>query len=211
MLYEFDHQQLATFTQSSTATAEVSDEDLMARLQARDESALSLLMKRHRVLLRFAISRILREADTDDALQDVFVDLWNRADQFDATKGKVLGWMITMARRRAIDRVRRRQSYDRAEERLRLQTECEPAQFQRGADDEAGDSDRARTLRDILATLPEAQRQALQLAYFHGLSQREIAASTHTPLGTIKTRLELGVRKVRAAVLALGQEEWSLA
>jgi RNA polymerase sigma-70 factor (ECF subfamily) len=211
MLYEYDHQQLNTAVSPAAAPAP-SDESLIDRIQARDEAALSVLMNRHKALLRTVISRVVHtDADVDDTLQDVFIELWNRSHLFDATKGKILGWIITMARRRAIDRIRRRQAYDRAEERMRLQSAPMASDIEEhSADAGACDSDRAALLRKVLATLPEAQRQALELAYYHGLSQREISARTGIPLGTIKTRLELGVRKVRAAILQLGgARDWS--
>ena len=121
--------------------------------------------------------------------------------------------MVTLARRRAIDKVRRRQAYARAEERLRLETETQPeAARHRGVEDEVTAGDTAEIFQRLLATLPAAQREALHLAYYRGLSQREIAAKTGIPLGTIKTRLELAVRKIRAAIMALGgAEEWSMA
>jgi RNA polymerase sigma-70 factor (ECF subfamily) len=137
--------------------------------------------------------------------------MWNRAQSYDEAKGKVLGWLVTLARRRAIDRVRRRQAYARAEERLRLETEHEP-HFTRfhGVEDDVNAADRSEVFQRLLASLPVAQREALQLAYYRGLSQREIAAKTGIPLGTIKTRLELAVRKIRTAILSLGgAEEWA--
>jgi RNA polymerase sigma-70 factor (ECF subfamily) len=212
MLYEFDHQQLDKVVSPADALTP-SDDSLIVRIQARDEAALSVLMNRHKALLRTVISRVVHtDADVDDTLQDVFIELWNRSHLFDATKGKILGWIITMARRRAIDRVRRRQAYDRAEERMRLQAEAAGLDIlEHGADEDACDSDRAAALRQVLTTLPAAQREAVELAYYHGLSQREISAKTGIPLGTIKTRLELGVRKIRTAILQLGgAAEWSL-
>ena len=215
MLYEFDHQELATLLaahQEAPAVSDQTDEQLMARLRNQDESALATLIKRHTTLLRTVISRVVHnDADTDDTCQEVFLELWKRAAQYDPGKGKALGWMITVARRRAIDRVRRRQTYDRVEERMRLEREQDPLQtHSRGADDDANDSDRAAMLREVLATLPDAQREVIQLAYYRGLSQRDIARETGIPLGTIKTRLELAIRKVRTAVLSLGgQAEWS--
>ena len=178
----------------------------------RDEAALATLYRRHTAILRTVISRVVHnEHDVDDLLQEIFVELWNRADHYDETKGKALGWIVTLARRRAIDKVRRRQAYARAEERLRLETERGPALVrQPGVDEDVNAADRAEVFQRLLATLPEAQREALHLAYYRGLSQREIAAQTGIPLGTIKTRLELAVRKIRAAILALGgADEWS--
>src|SRR5687768_16324875 len=116
MLHEFDQQQTATVT-----TGEVTDEQLMGLIQARDDAALATLYRRHTPLLRTVIARVVHnEHDVDDLLQEVFLELWNRADHYDEAKGKALGWIVTLARRRAIDRIRRRQAYARAEERLRL-------------------------------------------------------------------------------------------
>jgi RNA polymerase sigma-70 factor, ECF subfamily len=209
MLYEFDHQQIEAFTTGEATT----DEILMARIQAKDEAALATLYKRHTPLLRTVIARVVHnEHDVDDLLQEVFLELWNRADHYDEGKGKALGWIVTLARRRAIDRIRRRQAYARAEERLRLETEHEPQQVRhQGVEEDVNAADRAAIFKKLLAQLPVAQREALQLAYFRGLSQREIAAKTGIPLGTIKTRLELAVRKIRTAILSMGGvEEWSL-
>lgn len=209
MLYEFDHQHLAQFT----ATDE-SDEQLMAQIQDHDEAALGALYERHKAVLRTIIARVVHnDYDVDELLQEVFVELWNRADHFDQAKGKALGWIVTLARRRAIDRIRRRQAYSRAEERMRLETEVQPSQTHyEGVEDDANNADRAEIFQRIIDTLPEAQQEALRLAFYHGLSQREIAAKTGIPLGTIKTRLELALRKVRTAVMAMGcREDWMLA
>ncbi len=206
MLYEFDHQQLQQFTSLA-----LTDEQLMAAIQNRDEAALNTLLQRHKALIRTIISRVVHnDFDVDELLQEVFIELWNQASHFDPAKGKALGWIVTLSRRRAIDRVRRRQAYSRAEERLRLQTETEPEQSRyEGVEEDANNTDRAEIFQRILATLPEAQREAVHLAYYCGLSQREIAAKTGIPLGTIKTRLELGVRKVRVAIVAMGdRQEW---
>jgi len=209
MLYEFDTQQIAEVTQQ-----EITDEQLMARIQTRDAAALATLHRRHTPLLRTVVSRVVHnEHDADDLLQEIFVELWNRAGHYDEAKGKALGWMVTLARRRAIDKIRRRQAYSRAEERLRLETGQEPQQTRHeGVEDDVNAADRAEIFQRLLATLPDAQREALHLAYYRGLSQREIAAQTGIPLGTIKTRLELALRKIRTAILAVGgAEEWSLA
>ena len=212
MLYEFDHQ--AFQNSAVVARHEPTDEHLMARITARDEAALAALYKRHTPLLTTIVGRVLNQSsDVDDLLQEIFIEIWKQAERFDAEKGKALGWIVTLARRRAIDKVRKKQAYFRAAERLRDETEVqtEPALHQ-GADEDAIVSDRARIVKKLLATLPSAQREALEFAYFRGMSQREIAAHTGIPLGTIKTRLELGLAKIRTAILALGgKQEWSLA
>ena len=143
----------------------------------------------------------------DDQLQEVFLEVWRQAAHYDEEKGKALGWIVTLARRRAIDTLRKKQTYFRAQERLRK--EPEPAPYQ-GADEEAAASDTAKIFTRVIATLPVPQREALNFAFYRGLSQREIAAKTGIPLGTIKTRLELALRKVRTAIDALGGAgEWA--
>ena len=208
MLYEIDQQPIPST--STPSGLERSDEQLMAGIQSRSEPALAALYRRHTPLIRTIIGRVVNnDADVDDLLQEVFVEIWNRAERYEEAKGKALGWIVTMARRRAIDRVRRKQSYARAEERMRESTFNSAQEMHPSADCEAMNGDTVEIFRRILATLPAAQREAVQLAYYAGLSQREIAHRTGIPLGTIKTRLELGMRKLRAGVIALGGEaEW---
>jgi RNA polymerase sigma-70 factor (ECF subfamily) len=210
MLYEFDHQQIATLVQTCDGPT---DEQLMGLVKGGDESALAMLYHRHTAILRTVISRVVHnDADTDDLLQECFIELWKRAATYDEAKGKLLGWLITLARRRAIDRVRRRQAYSRAEERLIEHSKSDGDDCHNHVEDEANASDCSQALKKALSELPDAQREALQMAYYQGLSQREIAAKTGIPLGTIKTRLELAIRKVRVALLAIGgAEEWSMA
>jgi len=203
MLYSFDHTQLNT-----DATPALSDEYLMARIKARNEGALAELYRRHVPMLRSVIARVINnENDIDDLVQEIFVELWNRADYYSEEKGKALGWIVTLSRRRAIDRLRKKQAYHRAEERLQR----EPVSWvHTSAHDDVGTNELTAIFKRLFAQLPDAQREALFLAYYSGMSQREIAAKTGIPLGTIKTRLELALRKVRAAVVALGDySEWA--
>lgn len=209
MLYEFDQQQLQSL--AILNPAEQTDEELMARIQAGDEAALTVLHQRHTGLLRTIMAKVVHnDRDVDELLGDLLLEIWNRADTYDSRKGKVLGWVITMARRRAIDKVRRHQAYSRAEERLRLTTDQDPRSgWYQGGEDETSANDRTEIFQELLKGLPEAQAEVVRLAYYNGLSQREIAARTRVPLGTVKTRLELGVQKLRTAILAIGgAEDW---
>jgi len=210
MLYSFDHQHLTPTAQNSAA-GQPTDEELMGRVQAQDENAIALLYRRHTPLLRTVIGRILNnDTDVDDMLQEVFLEIWRQAGRYDEEKGKALGWIVTLARRRAIDRLRKKMAYSRAQDRLQAEVEQEPEPaLHHSADKEVVASDTAAIFRQIIATLPVAQQQALKYAFYRGMSQREIAAHTGIPLGTIKTRLELAIRKVRAALTALGgTQEW---
>lgn len=210
MLYSFDHQHR---TDHTTATTEnlPSDEELMARVQHQDQEALELLYRRHTPLLRTVIGRILNnDTDVDDMLQEVFLEIWRQAARYSEEKGKVLGWIVTLARRRAIDKLRKKMAYSRAQDRLHGEVEHDPEPpMHHSADKEVVASDTAEIFRHIIATLPEAQQQAVHFAYYRGMSQREIAAHTGIPLGTIKTRLELAIRKLRTGLTAMGgTEEW---
>src|SRR5216117_4439619 len=174
------------------------DLQLMHGIQAEDPDALSQLYDRYNGILKALILRVIHnEAEADDLLQEIFMEIWNQAKNFSSQKGKPLGWMVTLARRRAIDGLRKKQAYARAEERLQNETEQQPDAWVHNATEEQIMLSDTRTLiRKVIRGLPPAQQQAIDLAFFKGMSQREIAGKTNTPLGTVKTRLELGLKKI---------------
>lgn len=177
----------------------------MHDITRRRQHALKELYSRYAQLLRGVIRSVVHEeSEADDVLQESFLQVWREAHHYSPIAGKPLGWVITIARRRAIDRVRRRDSYRRAkqrfEEEIKPQTGSNPLN---GAECEQSQSDLRRFLGQQMQTLPRVQREAIELAYFKGLSQREIAATTRTPLGTVKTRLQLGLRKLTQCVRPL--------
>jgi len=185
-------------TVPALASGEASDIDLMRSIQAGDSEALSQLYDRYSGILKALILRVIHnEAEADDLLQEIFMEIWNHAKNFSAQKGKPLGWMVTLARRRAIDGLRKKQAYARAGERLQAETEQQPEAWVHNSTAEEIDFADTRVLvRQVISSLPPAQQQAIELAFFRGMSQREIAADTNTPLGTVKTRLELGLKKL---------------
>jgi RNA polymerase sigma-70 factor (ECF subfamily) len=185
-----------------------SDLDLMQAIQAEDPEGLSLLYDRYNGILKALILRVIHnEAEADDLLQEIFMEIWNQAKNFSAQKGKPLGWMVTLARRRAIDGLRKKQAYTRAEERLQSETEQRPEAWMHNATaEEIAFSDTRSLVRKVINGLPPAQQQAIELAFFRGMSQREIAAKTNTPLGTVKTRLELGLKKIYDGLKELKDE-----
>ena len=185
-----------------------SDLDLMQAIQAEDPDALAQLYDRYNGILKALILRVVHnEAEADDLLQEIFMEIWNQAKNFSAQKGKPLGWMVTLARRRAIDGLRKKQAYARAEERLQSETEQQPDAWVHNATEEAIVlSDTRVLIRKVISGLPPAQQQAIDLAFFQGMSQREIAAKTNTPLGTVKTRLELGLKKIYDGLKELRDE-----
>jgi RNA polymerase sigma-70 factor (ECF subfamily) len=178
--------------------AEVSDEGLMGGVQNGEAGALEALYRRHSGVLRVLIQRMLRnEAESEDLLQEVYLEVWRHAGNYSPQKGRPLGWLVTLTRRRAIDRLRKRQSDARGEERLQKEAERVSVEGNgQGVSAEVELAELRRFLGERLAQLPGPQRQAVELAYYRGLSQREIAVRTRTPLGTVKTRLELGLKKL---------------
>ncbi len=175
-----------------------SDVDLMTGIQAGDADALSQLYDRYNGIVKALILRIIHnDTEADDLLQEVFLEIWNQAKNFSAQKGKPLGWMVTLTRRRAIDALRKKQAYARAEERLKAEPERQPlAWVQNTTAEDIRSGDTRAIMAKVISSLPEAQQQVIDLAFFRGMSQREIAAHTNIPLGTVKTRLELGLKKI---------------
>jgi len=179
----------------------VPDEALMKAVSHRRHDALAELFDRHGKRLRATIDGVVHEeAEADDVLQEIFVQIWEEADRYSPKAGKPLGWMVTIARRRAIDRLRRRQAYSRVRERYQQRVTHETPNSARQTDEVFVLNDLRQFLKQCMRALPRFQREALELAFFKGLSHREIAAATHAPLGTVKTRLELGLQKLTHAI-----------
>jgi RNA polymerase sigma-70 factor, ECF subfamily len=204
---------VATSEKSMTSAVDLepgapSDVDLMLGIQSGDADALSQLYDRYNGIMKALILRIIHnETEADDLLQEVFMEIWKQAKNFSAQKGKPLGWMVTLTRRRAIDALRKKQAYARAEERLQAQPEQQPLAWVQNAtenDIEAGDT--RALMAKVINSLPEAQQQVIELAFFQGMSQREIAFHTNIPLGTVKTRLELGLKKIYDGLKELRDE-----
>jgi RNA polymerase sigma-70 factor, ECF subfamily len=180
------------------------DEALMKAVSRRRYDALAELYDRHGKRLRATIDGVVHEeAEADDVLQEIFIQIWEEAGRYSPKAGKPLGWMVTIARRRAIDKLRRRQAYSRVRERYQKRITHEASNSPRQADEVFILNDLRHFLRECMRILPQLQREALELAFFKGLSHREIAAATQAPLGTVKTRLELGLQKLTHAMRPL--------
>ena len=185
-----------------------SDLDLMLGIQSGDADAFSQIYDRYNGIVKALILRIIHnETEADDLLQEVFMEIWKQAKNFSAQKGKPLGWMVTLARRRAIDALRKKQAYARAEERFQAEPEQQPlAWVQNVTEKEIEAGDTRVLMAKVINSLPEAQQQVIELAFFQGMSQREIALHTNIPLGTVKTRLELGLKKIYDGLKELKDE-----
>jgi RNA polymerase sigma-70 factor, ECF subfamily len=173
-----------------------SDAELMEAVCRRESDAIQEIYKRYESSLRMAIQSVLHDdGETDDTLNDVFLQLWDQSDRFDAAKG-LHGFLITMARRRALDRLRRRLAYRRATDRFEAHLQANYADRTRVDHFQAPNFDLMVLLRGAIGTLPVAQQEVINLTFYEGLSQREIAARKSVPLGTVKTRLQLAQKKL---------------
>lgn len=180
---------------------DLTDEQLMAMIQNRQSEAIGFLHDRYSSMIKALIMKVLHnEAESDDMLQEIFMEIWDRAASYDPEKGKALGWMITLSRRRAIDRLRKREAYCRMEDRLTEASKQNPQESHAHVEEDIAHAEMREHLNRVLVTLPPAQQQVIQLAFYKGMSQREIAAHTGIPLGTIKTRIELGLKKISEAL-----------
>jgi RNA polymerase sigma-70 factor (ECF subfamily) len=174
--------------------AQSEDVNLLHAIARGDEAALASLYDRYRVILFGLLVRILSSREeAEDILQEVFIQVWRRAADFDETRGKPFTWLVTLARSRAIDRLRQLSARERVAQASAQESPGE-------ASDAAGDtyrSEQKEIVTGALNQLPEEQRQTLLLAYFEGLTQSEIAKRLGAPLGTIKTRMRSGMIKLR--------------
>jgi RNA polymerase sigma-70 factor (ECF subfamily) len=183
---------------------------LKAVAAARDEgddageAALGQLYDRYRLILFGVLMRILNNrAEAEDVLQEVFLQVWRRAADFDANRGKPFTWLVTLARSRGIDRLRALASRERV-----VTTVTGTGEVAEDVSDAASDAIRSEqrgVVNSALSQLPEEQKRPLMLAYFEGLTQSEIAAQLGAPLGTVKTRMRSGMMKLRELLSTRGQ------
>src|SRR6266446_8059692 len=178
-------EQPATST-TTKSTPDFTDEHLMEMIQAHVHHGLDLLHDRYATLLKVLSMKVLyNNADADELVQDVFLEIWDRAPSYNPLKGRPLSWIATLTRRRSIDRLRKRESYCRFEERF-AEEENSLGDGWTHVQEDLEQGERSEHLQRALGTLPEVQRSAIHLAYHKQMSQREIAAHTGIPLGTIK-------------------------
>lgn len=190
------------------------DADLIARLAAGDETALEPLYDRYGKLVYSLVLRVVRDpAAAEEVTQEVFVRLWRNAASFEPARGRVHAWLMRITHNLALNEIRRRQSRPIAAENYDWETagaavvdqatERDPAQA-------AWLRERAVAVRRAIAQLPAPQRQAIELAFFGGLSQAEVAAAVGDPLGTVKSRIRVGMQRLRELLLAEGIDAQSL-
>lgn len=172
---------------------------LVARMADRDSGALSILYDRYSGMLLALATRILHDPSAaEEILQEVFWQAWRQAGRYDPSRSSVSTWLVLLTRSRSIDRLRSRKVKERTIAAVR--DEGAPTHTSPAGVRDVLMQERQQRLREELAQLPEAQKEVLELSFFEGLTQREIAERTDTPLGTVKTRSLLGLKKLREAL-----------
>ena len=193
---------LAVLGPSAVASAESrqADQASLARIARGDQHALAELYDRHARLVFSLALRILQErADAEDVVQEVFSQVWAQAGRYDPSRGAVAAWMLMLTRSRAIDRLRAKRS--RPEAAAAADEAESVADLSAAQDVELLSAEQVTRLQRALADLPDAQRTALELAYYEGLTHVEVAARLGEPLGTVKTRIRQAVIKLRESLI----------
>jgi len=183
--------------QEANQSATASDDQLMKAVVNRESDALESIYKRYESLLRTVILNVIRdESEVDDVLHDVLLQVWEQGHRYNPNEKGLRGLLVTLARRRAFDRLRRKAAYRRATENLKTDTD-NPLTFETATiSSEVEVNDLSKLLMRVIQDLPEAQKEVIDLTFFKGMSQREIASKRQISLGTVKTRLHLAQRKL---------------
>jgi RNA polymerase sigma-70 factor (ECF subfamily) len=174
---------------------------LMERVVARDQDAFTDLSEKYSALIFSTAFKVLNHyEDTEDVMNEVLATIWKKADSYHPGKGSLVTWICTTARNRAIDRVRsvqrRSALYGKFEEKL----EGEAPEKRSSGREELYRSDARRVLQTAVVSLSPEQREVIELAYFKGLTQKQIAERIDSPLGTVKARIRRGVERLRLSV-----------
>ena len=184
---------LAIFRSSAT-----SDEgDLLRRVARKDQKAFELLYDLYaKLVYSLIVSIVKKQEEAEDVLQEVFVQVWEKASSFNVARGNVYGWIVALARHRAIDRVRSKDY--RKQSMTGTETDPDMMTFSEGIGplDALVAGERVTLVKDALREIPPEQREVIEVAYFGGYSQSEIATQLSIPLGTVKTRMRQGVKKL---------------
>ena len=173
------------------------DIELLRQIAAGDRAAFAEFYDRHATLMFSVASKIVRDpGEAEDVLQEVFLQIWEKAGRFDPKLGKASSWAAILVRNKAIDRIRASQRRTRLAEESGV-AHAIAAEVTDSANETFYGHDKAKFIHSAIVELPEDQRKAIELAYFSGLTQDEISKKLNTPLGTIKARIRRGLLKLR--------------
>jgi RNA polymerase sigma-70 factor (ECF subfamily) len=172
--------------------------DLLARVAKRERAAFEQLYDRYSNIIYATAMKFLKEdADAQDVVQDVFIQIWDKAKLYDPAKGKPLTWALTLTRNRSIDRIRAIQRRTRLRDDFEKETVVDESAGVREALSGVDASEKSQILRDAVGRLSPEQRNVIELAFFSGFTQSEIADRLGEPLGTIKARARRGLMKLK--------------
>ncbi|CCG03210.1 RNA polymerase sigma factor, ECF family [Blastococcus saxobsidens DD2] len=177
----------------------VGDVEILRRIRAGDRGAVDELYERFR-RPAFALARRILADDglAEDVLQDVFLGVWRDPGAYDGARGSFASWLLAVVHHKAVDAVRREESQRRRQARAEDQAVLDAPVATRDVEDDAWSRVVAEQVRSALSVLPGPQKEALTLAYYGGYTQREVAALTGAPLGTVKTRMLAGMRRLKS-------------
>lgn len=180
---------------------EAPDRDLIDRLRHGDEEAFRGLFHRYAPTAKALAQRVVRRSHlAEEIVQDAFMAVWKNPGAYDADRGSVRSWLMGLVHHRAVDLVRREEAHRRRSEAAIPEALEEQADHADEIVDRLGAPEERRAVRSALDELPAEQREVLEMMYFAGLSQSQIAEKTGTPLGTVKSRSLLGMRRMRGAL-----------
>ena len=172
--------------------------ELLARIARRERAAFEQLYDRYANILYATAMKFLKEdADAQDVVQDVFIQIWDKAKLYDPAKGKPLTWALTLTRNRSIDRIRAIQRRTRLRDDFEKETATDESAGVREALSGVDAGEKSQILRDAVGRLSPEQRKVIELAFFGGLTQSEVADRLGEPLGTIKARARRGLMKLK--------------
>ena len=173
------------------------DIDTVRRIAERDSRAFQSFYQRYSGLIYASIASVLNDHhDAEDVMQEVLVQLWNKAHLYEPRKGKPLTWLTTMARNRAIDRIRSKQRRSRLNDGFEQENRNLQAKVEECGHESLADKERHGMLLRAVSKLSADQREAIEMAYFSDMTQAEVAEKLQQPLGTIKARIRRGVHRL---------------
>ncbi len=174
---------------------------LLQRIAQKDSASFQAFYRKYGGLIFTAISNVLNDHhDSEDVMQEVLVQIWNKAHLYEPRKGKPLTWITTMARNRAIDRIRAKQRRSRLNDDFEQESRSGQLEFEESSADLFDAKERSHVLRHAVSRLTPDQQEAIVLTYFSGLTQAEVAEKLNEPLGTVKARIRRGVTRLESLV-----------
>ena len=172
--------------------------DLLQKIGQGDRRSFEALYDRFSGVLFSTAYRVLNNQEAaEDVLQDVFVQIWEKAPLYDPARGKPMTWAITLTRNKSIDRLRSTQRRSRLQEEMQRESETSEQFDDRSSFDAASTGDTNKLVREAIQKLSKDQREAIELAFFSSLTQTEIAEKLNEPLGTVKARIRRGMMRLR--------------